>query len=612
MIESIGFYGFCNGHPIVCNNLNETCDDVQVACKISEQGNFKSLCPSLVNTGKSESVFTRAFIRVIMTPGPYEYFSQYNLWGKEESGKWSPIDGRGVYLSHLQGRTTEGNTPFCALREIGDKDGVAFHIYSCGNWRIRILPLFVSNTEPRIAVDLGISDEELNLVLSPGQTCTLPEILIQKFTDFEESMADLHRYILKDPMTSTRTLPVIFNTWFDRFDELTLEHLRASLQAAAEVGCETYVIDAGWFGGDKPGWWDCIGDWRHEKTTVAPDGWVKAFADEVRAAGLNFGLWMEPERMHPSVQIAQEHPDYFVYCPETTFMRYRLELPEVAQFFENEIETLINKYDLKYIKTDMNMLLGYDATGSELFQYQRTFYEIIDRIRKRHPDFILENCSSGAMRADLETFRHFDSVFPSDNVNPWTMFNTIHGIWRRGLPGRIVRWNSFIEANRFLPTFGHETSHVFCPKEATWEEAEKVDLESLLIANFTSGMFSFSGDLASLSPANRQLVAKYVSLLKEKRSFMLNAAGHFLKDEPNLKLLELESRGEAMVQIIYKEQDAVPSRIIKPVALEPDSIYTCNGITATGSEFMSNGIEAKLDAFMHNLWRAKMFWFEKK
>src|SRR5690606_18350903 len=128
-------------------------------------------------------------------------------------------------------------TPFCAVRQIGHNEGIAFHVYPIGNWRIRILPLVQSNSEPAVAVDLGISDEELAFPLQPGEQWMLPEVLIHHFCNFEESSCELHRYLLKDPQISQRRLPVAFNTWFDRFDNLNVPHLLEDLSAAKEVGC---------------------------------------------------------------------------------------------------------------------------------------------------------------------------------------------------------------------------------------------------------------------------------------------------------------------------------------------------------------------------------------
>jgi alpha-galactosidase len=608
-MDAISFYGFCNGKTYSIESGAENNGPFEFSMESIPDGNFRRVKATLRNCSTAPLVFHRAFVRVTLPPGPWEVFAQYNRWGNEDNGRWSPLNGQGVLLGHLHGRTTEGNTPFCAVRQIGHNEGINFHIYPIGNWRIRILPLVYSNSEPAVAVDLGMSDEELAFPLQPGEQWKLPEILIHHFDDFEKSSGELHRYLLEDPQISRRQLPVAFNTWFDRFDNLKVPHLLEDLAAAKEVGCEAFVVDAGWFGGEIPGWFLCIGNWQ-EKTKIAFQGKMKDFADKVREAGLAFGVWMEPERIHPDIAIVKEHPDWFVFIPETGFMRYKLELPEAAAYFESEIERLINTYDLGYMKTDMNAELGSDETGCELYNYQSTFYAIIDRIRKRHPDFILENCASGALRTDLETMRHFDVHFPSDNVNPWTMFGTMRGLWRRALPGRIMRWTAVCEWKEGLPFFEGKRPGIVIPGEATWEEYEFADLESVLIANFSGGLYGFTGDIASLGVESRKLVAKYIDLFKRKREFMAQAATHWLEDGERFKVIEFEHDHEAIIEIFYHPADAVSERIIRPVKLDPKAMYCIGQKTCSGAELMKDGFPVALEKNMHWKWRAKMIRLE--
>ena len=608
-MDNISFYGFCNGKAWSVGPEAGSNGLFDVSLDVIADGHFRRVKATLRNGSSAPLVFHRAFVRVVLPPGPYEFFSQYNRWSQEGDGRWAPLNGQGVLLGHLSGRTTEGNTPFCAVRRPGRREGVAFHVYPLGNWRIRLLPLVKSNPEPPLAVDLGISDEELAFTLHPGEQWNLPEVLIQQFSDFDESPGALHRYLLKDPRLSRRRLPVAFNTWFDRFDRLEVTHLLDVLAAAKEVGCEAFVVDAGWFGGDSPGWSACVGDWR-EKTTRAFHGRMKDFADRVRAAGLVFGIWMEPERLHPGVPIVQEHPEWFAFIPETGYMRFRLELPAAAACFESEIERLVATYALGYMKTDMNAGLGSDESGRELYNYQKTFYSIVDRIRNRHPDFILENCASGALRTDLETLRHFDVLFPSDNVNPWSMFDTLHGLWRRALPGRIMRWTAVCEWKEGIPFFEKTRPAIVIPREATWEEYQFADLESVLIANFTGGMYGFAGDLASLGPDSRKLVARYIALFKRKRELMMLAVGHWLEDDERFKVIELERGGEAILEVFYHPADAVPERTVRPVALDPEAVYCVEQKNHTGAELMADGLTVVLPRNMHLQWRAKMILLE--
>ena len=50
-------------------------------------------------------------------------------------------------------------------------------------------------------------------------------------------------------------------------------------------------------------------------------------------------------------------------------------------------------------------------------QYVRNLYEIIDRLRAKHPKLEIESCSGGGGRIDLGILRRVDEVWTSDNTD---------------------------------------------------------------------------------------------------------------------------------------------------------------------------------------------------
>lgn len=609
MIQSVFLLARCNHRTLkVPFNTQDACG-LEVTTREICENNIRSITPTLKNNGSEPLCLTRAYVRVQLKQGPYEYYAQSSRWSIENYGFWKELNDQGVLLTHREGRTTGGNTPYLAMRLIGFPQTLNFHVCPVGNWQIRVIPFFFSNTEPEIFVDLGMRDEELAYTLAPGESWTLPEVILHKSNSFESSMPELHYYLQKHLNKNLAELPVLFNTWFDRFDKLELDHMREALQAAKEVGCETYVIDAGWFGADAG--WSNVGDWR-EKTDKAFFGRMKDFADEVRAAGLKFGIWMEPERYVPATPVMKAHPEWFIYSELFNYHRMDLSIPEARKYFKDEILRLIDTYGLEYIKFDMNATLGPDASNKELNEYQTIFLSILDEIKAEHPETVLENCSSGALRSELTTLQHFDVMFPSDNVNPFTMVKTMRGLWQRYLPGRIIRWSVMREVKEFLAQF-KPVNTVITPGEATFEEYERVDLESLLIANFTGGSFSFTGDIASLGPENRALVKKYVDLYKSRRKFLTTCAGRWLVDTDRIQAFEMEKDGNAIVSIMYIARDQVATRRLYPQALDADAYYTVNGERRTGADIMKNGFDVELQyTNQHIKWRCAMTILDKE
>ena len=78
------------------------------------------------------------------------------------------------------------------------------------------------------------------------------------------------------------------------------------IDAAAEVGCEFFCIDAGWY--DETGsWWDSVGEWLPSKTRF-PKG-LGEVVDHIRSKGMVPGLWLEPEVVGVRSPMAQRLPD---------------------------------------------------------------------------------------------------------------------------------------------------------------------------------------------------------------------------------------------------------------------------------------------------------------
>ncbi len=607
---SVGLLAFCNGHRVVLDTLNSEVKGLFTlkSTKKSVDG-ITLYSPVITNISGGELVFTRAFVSVILPPGPYEAFTQYNKWSNENQGSWLPLGGRGIILNTANGRTTEGNSPYLAMRMLGMRDGIAFHVLPVGDWRIRVMPLPVSNHEPQIRVDLGISDETLAFRLAPGEKWALPEVIVHRFFDFEQATGELHGFLRKVFKPQFRRLPVEYNTWLDLYEKLDVQRLRQQLAVAKKVGCEVFVVDAGWFGAGE--WWRSVGDWR-EKKDCAFFGNMAGFADEVRSAGLGFGFWIEPERFREDVPVVKAHPEWF--SRGDAGFSINLEIPEAYKYLKKTIFDLVKKYKAVYLKTDMNGGLGIDESGAAHYRYAKLFYKLMDELRAAFPELVLECCASGALRTDLEAFKHFDVFFPSDNSNPFTQTDTFIGFWRRFLPMKLMRWITMRELKTDLPPLrGERQTMLLAPMEGTWEEAFAVDLESVLSASFISGQYGFTGDLASFSKESLDLVCKYVKLFKKVRPLMDETDGFCLMDTPSFKVLELTFHSTVLLLVQFISSEQQYPRTIIPRSLEAGSSYEIQGKRYKGEELMKSGFQfVPSNKGQHNKWRAELVWIEKQ
>ncbi len=606
--SSIGFLAFCNGHQVVFDSLNSEVKGL-FSLKTAKRADYgiTLYSPVIKNISDDELVFNKAFVSVILPPGPYEAFTQYSKWSNENQGSWLPLGGRGIILNTANGRTTEGNSPYLAMRMLGARDGIAFHVLPVGDWRIRVMPLPFSNNEPPIRVDLGISDETLAFRLAPGESWALPEVIVHHFDDFDEAPEMLHGFLPEALNLKYKKLPVEYNTWLDVYAKLDVARLERQLAAAKAIGCEVFVVDAGWFGpGDSS--WATVGDWR-EQTDAAFFGKMADFADKVRKKGLEFGFWIEPERFNPNAPVVKEHPEWFTKTGSC--YRIELEIPEAYQYQKKTIFLLIDKYKAKYVKTDMNAQLGIDDSGAAHYRYARLFYQLMDEVRAAYPDLVLECCASGALRTDLEALKHFDVFFPSDSSNPFTQTDMFIGFWQRFLPSKLMRWITLRELKDAPPLYGGKANGVVvAPYEGTWEEFFAVDLESVLATSFACGQYGFTGDLDSLSAENRQLVKKYVSLFKKFRRYQKMDC-FCLVDTPTFKVLEILFGKTPALIVQYIASEKLGTRKIYPRGLDWDKHYSVNGEKVEGADLELDGFDfTPKCTSQHAKWRAEMLIFE--
>lgn len=226
-------------------------------------------------------------------------------------------------------------------------------------------------------------------------------------------------------MHPRRPRPVTLNTWEAVYFDHDLERLTALAEAAAEVGVERFVLDDGWFRhrrDDSAG----LGDW-YVDADVWPEG-LHPLVDRVRALGMEFGLWFEPEMVNPDSDLARAHPDWILRgrdeLPPEARQQQVLDLanPDVVAYLEERIDAILGEYEIAYIKWDHNRDLVEPGAGPGTAPRVRrgveALYGLLDRLRRRHPDLEIESCASGGARVDLGILERTDRVWTSDCIDP--------------------------------------------------------------------------------------------------------------------------------------------------------------------------------------------------
>ncbi|MFF2327092.1 MULTISPECIES: alpha-galactosidase [unclassified Streptomyces] len=332
------------------------------------------------------------------------------------------VTGRGTW-------STGRSVPMGAL-ESPDGATLLWQVESNGGWRFQVA--VGPGPGPSGALELvtcGPTDPDhaWSPVLAPGDAFTTPvTTLAFSPLSFEDAVAALTAYRRADrrPYAGDDGLPVIYNDYMDTLmADPTTQRLLPLIAAVGRTGAEVFVVDAGWYS-DEPGWWDLVGAW--EPSTRRFPGGIDEVFHAIRAAGMDPGLWIEPDAVGVRSPVAALLPEEAFYRRNGRRVvfdgRYRLDYrhPEVVARMDAVIDRLVGTYGLRYLKFDDNVdgRTGTDeggkSPGQGLFEASRAMLGWVEGVHRRHPSLLIEDCASGGMRADWLTMSRFALLSTSD------------------------------------------------------------------------------------------------------------------------------------------------------------------------------------------------------
>lgn len=322
------------------------------------------------------------------------------------------------------------------VRSAGADAGVRYGVALAwsGSWRMTLDAVPFAD---HLRVAAGPDDESGVLTLAPGGSLKTPILAgVRVEGDADDLAQAWHEY----QATLARTRgpehrPVVYNSWFATTFDVRVAHQLELAAAAAEVGAEVFVVDDGWFRGrtsDRA----ALGDWEVDLHRN-PDG-LGPLADGVRALGMRFGLWVEPEAVSPDSDLYRAHPEWAHQVAgrplETLRNQYVLNLgrPEVEEWVLGTLRRLLGDGDITYLKWDMNRSIadgGQSVLGGDDWSWRHTqaYYRILDALRAEFPRVTVEACAGGGGRIDHAVLARTDVVWPSDETGPRDRLAIQHG-----------------------------------------------------------------------------------------------------------------------------------------------------------------------------------------
>jgi len=335
-------------------------------------------------------------------------------------------DGRGRFAAVSTGSWSTGtHLPTGGIVDRGSGQAWLWQVEHNGAWRWevgeRVAGAYLALLGP---TDI---DHQWQHCLVPGESfTTVPVSVAVSGAGLDGAVAALtaHRRELVRPHRDRTALPVVFNDYMNTLmGDPTTAKLLPLIDAAAAVGAEVFCIDAGWYD-NGTSWWDSVGEWQPSQTRF-PRG-IEEVLTHIRDRGMVPGLWLEPEVIGVRGPMADKLPAaaFLQRCGVRLVEhdRYHLDLrhPSAIAHLDGVVDRLVEELGVGYLKLDYNIDPGAgtdvaaDSVGAGLLAHNRAHLDWLDRVLDRHPDLILENCASGAMRMDYALLSRMQLQSTSD------------------------------------------------------------------------------------------------------------------------------------------------------------------------------------------------------
>lgn len=356
---------------------------------------------------------------------------------------------------------------------------------------------------------LGPTDAEHHwrLVLEPGKVFeTVPVAIALSGEGLEGALARLTEYrrASRRPHYDHRRLPVVFNDFMNTLmGEPTTERLLPLVAAAAHVGAEYFCIDSGWYAELGETWWETVGAWR-PSTSRFPNG-ITEVLNSIRSHGMVPGLWLEPEVVGVRSPVAAELPDAAFFCRRGERVveqeRYQLDLrhPAARRHLDGVVDFLVGDLGIGYLKLDYNVNVGPGtdvggvSEGVGMLGHNRALLDWLDAVLDRHSTLTIENCGSGAMRADYALLSRLQLQSTSDQQD-------------------FVRYPAISAAAPVAIT--PEQAATWAYPQPEWDDGDI----AFALCGALLGRVHLSGHLDQMSESQLELVADAISVYKRIRS----------------------------------------------------------------------------------------------
>jgi alpha-galactosidase len=314
---------------------------------------------------------------------------------------------------------------------------------------------------------------------------------------------------------------------------------------------------------------------------------------------MDFGLWVEPEMINPDSDLYRAHPDWVMNFPGRPRSELRNQLvlnmarEDVRDYLFNALDRLASEYNIRYFKWDMNRIFAEPGwpevppdKQKELWtRYVWNIYDIMARLRAKHPNLEIESCSGGGGRVDLGVLRYVDVFWTSDNTEAFDRLDIQEGFSQAYAARFMSAWVTDIPNMN-----GRSTSLSY----------------RFLVA--MQGALGIGANLNKWSAGDTAMATKMVAVYKQIRETVQN--GNLFRllsprtnDTSANEYVSKDGKEAVLFAFRHSQQYNTPPPLIRLVGLEPHAIYKLESIdnklqagplTVSGAWLMNHGVQVVL------------------
>ena len=416
-----------------------TCDKVtgaEVTLIYTVFKDYGAITRSVVVKNNSEKAFSIEAVHSLCVDLPSSDFEMLNLYGK-----WAKERSLGRHELHTgiqsikskRGSSSHNHNPFTALVSKNATETYG----ECYGFNL----VYSSNFSIDVEVDsflqtrllMGINPETFSWVLEPQEEFYSPEAVMVYTNEGLGEMSRIFHKLYSNNLVrgewKKKKRPLLINNWEGTGMDFDTDKLVSFARHAKNMGFEMLVMDDGWFG-HRDSDDSSLGDWYVAEYKLP--GGLSNLITQVKAMGLKFGIWFEPEMISPDSDIFRAHPDWHLHVTgrESSIARNQYVIDysrkEVRDYIYSQMYKILSENDIDYVKWDFNRNLTEVANadlqperqGEVFHRFVLGTYEIMDRLTTDFPHLLLENCSGGGGRFDAGMLYYSPQIWTSDDTDP--------------------------------------------------------------------------------------------------------------------------------------------------------------------------------------------------